>query len=104
MVLVFGLLVPPLPYSVGAGMPFPPQAAKLIRDRLNSGRLPCGVPTRMWAGFGTGQSCDGCDEPIVPAQVEYEFIVGDGRTIRFHLGCAGLWEAERRRRAYLTSF
>jgi hypothetical protein len=46
----------------------------------------------------------GASPPIVPAQVEYEFIVGDGRTIRFHLGCAGLWEAERRRRAYLTSF
>ena len=84
-------------------MPFPPQAAKLIRDRLDSGRLPSVAPIRMWAGFGTGQLCDGCDEPIVPAQVEYEFNAADGCTVRFHLGCAGLWEAERRRRAYLTS-
>jgi len=51
----------------------------------------------MFAGFGTGKLCDGCDTRILPAQVEYEFEATDGRVIRFHLGCAGLWEAYRRR-------
>jgi hypothetical protein len=32
--------------------------------------------------------------------VEYEFEAADRRTVRFHLGYAGLWEAERRRRGW----
>jgi hypothetical protein len=32
--------------------------------------------------------------------MEYEFEAPDGRAIRFHVGCAGLWEAERRRRGW----
>jgi hypothetical protein len=47
------------------------------------------------AGNGTGQPCAGCDLPILPDQVEYEF--GNGHMVRMHLGCAALWEAEHRR-------
>jgi len=50
----------------------------------------------MWAGQGDGHSCAGCDLPILPDQVEYEF--GNGEVFRMHLGCAALWEAERRRK------
>jgi hypothetical protein len=56
----------------------------------------------MYAGYGKGYRCDGCESTILPAQVEYEFEAENGRVIRFHLGCAGLWEAERRRRGWLT--
>jgi hypothetical protein len=83
-------------------MPFPPDAPNLIGERLESGRLPRDAPAKMYAGYGRGYRCDGCDQTILPAQVEYEFE-GDGRTIRFHLGCAGIWEAERRRRGWLKS-
>lgn len=83
-------------------MPFPARAVTLIRERLDAGQLPTTVPPKMWAGFGSGEPCDGCDEPILRAQVGYEFEA-DGRTIRFHQACAGLWEAESRRRGYRRS-
>jgi hypothetical protein len=77
-------------------MPFPSDAPLKIRERLDRGTLPHEPPGKMYAGHGENQLCDGCDEPIGPSQVQYEFDA-DGRTIRFHLGCAGLWEAYRRR-------
>ena len=82
-------------------MPFPPDAAEKIRTRLDQGILPRDAPAKMWVGFGTYRPCSACDEKIFPAQVEYEFVdASDGLNIRFHLGCAGLWEAERRRRGW----
>ena len=78
-------------------MPFPPDAPQKIRQKLSAGLLPRDVAGKMYAGYGSSQPCDGCESPILPAQVEYEFETDDGRRVRFHLGCAGLWEAERRR-------
>ena len=83
-------------------MPFPEHAAQMIRDKLDAGRLPRDVNPRMFAGYGDGQHCDGCETPISAAQVEWEFITPEGQTVRFHLGCAALWEADRRRRGWLT--
>jgi len=57
----------------------------------------------MFAGYGDGQRCDGCEMPISAAQVEWEFIAAQGQTVRFHLGCAALWEADRRRRGWVTT-
>ena len=80
-------------------MPFPADAPGKIRAKVEDGRLPVDLPARMWAGPGSGQPCDGCEQIISRGQVEYEFESGNGRTIRLHLGCASLLEAERRRRA-----
>src|SRR5262249_62298432 len=78
-------------------MPYPLDAPNRIRDKMDAGLLPHDAPpTTMHAHFGMGALCDGCDEPILPAQVQYEFDADDGRVIKFHLGCAGLWEAYRR--------
>jgi hypothetical protein len=44
----------------------------------------------MWGGFG--------GEPILTAEVEYEFKVDDDVTYRFYIACAGLWQAELKRR------
>ncbi|HEU5321147.1 MAG TPA: hypothetical protein VFX28_10115 [Methylomirabilota bacterium] len=81
-------------------MPFPTDAPEKIRDKLDRGVLPREAPGKMYAGFGQGHPCDGCDQPIAPTQVEYELDSSEGRSIRLHLGCAGLWEAERRRRGW----
>jgi len=81
-------------------MPFPPDAPKKIRDKLDSGALPVDAPAKMFAGYGKGLCCDGCETKILPVQVEYELELPDGRTFRLHLGCAGLWEADRRRRGW----
>jgi hypothetical protein len=80
-------------------MPFPSDAPGKIRAKVEDGRLPLELPARMWAGFGSEKPCDGCGEAISRSQVEYEFESRDGCTIRLHLGCASLLEAERRRRS-----
>jgi hypothetical protein len=53
----------------------------------------------MYAGYGDGQPCAGCGEVIDTSQVEWEATYQDGQAYRLHLGCAGLWDVERRRRA-----
>jgi hypothetical protein len=69
----------------------------MIRAKIDAGALPTKIAGKMYAGFGTELACDGCETPILPAQVEHEFEAPDGRTVRFHVGCAGLWEAALRR-------
>ena len=81
-------------------MPFPADAPKMIREKIDAGDLPRDTPEKMYAGFGKGSLCDGCETPILPTQVEYEFEAAGDRVIRFHLGCAGLWEAYRRSRGW----
>jgi hypothetical protein len=70
-----------------------------IRDKLDAGLLPREAPTTMREGNGHGSRCDGCDGLIHPAQVECEMASGD-RVYRLHLGCAGVWDTECRRRGY----
>ena len=72
--------------------------AQRIRDRLDAGALLRIGPKKMWGGFGRRNTCDGCGEPILTTQVEYEYVVDDDVTYRFHIGCADLWESELRRR------
>ena len=82
-------------------MPVPPEAAQNIRRKLDAGLLPREVVGKMFTGFGHNKRCDGCEMVILANQVLHEFDTPDGRIVRFHLGCAGLWEAERRRRGWL---
>jgi hypothetical protein len=50
----------------------------------------------MYAGHGSGATCDACGEQSQPAQAEYELNYPDEhRAFRLHLSCAGLWEAVR---------
>jgi hypothetical protein len=65
---------------------------------MDAGVLPREDRIKRWAGFGSGRLCVVCDEIILPAQVEHELEFEDGRMIQMHLACAGLYEAERRRR------
>src|SRR5262245_51956142 len=67
--------------------------AQQIRDKLDAGLLPRVLPEKVFTRNGTGDPCAGCSQPIFPAQVEYEF-----ETHRLHAGCAGMWQAELRRR------
>ena len=77
-------------------------AAEMIRIKLDNGMLPKDAPPKLWAGTGSGKACSACEELIAPAQHEYELQYDDARaSIRFHLRCHGLWEAERRRRGDL---
>jgi hypothetical protein len=72
--------------------------AARISAKFDLGDLPRISPKKMWASFGNNAICDGCGNPILKADIEYEFNLGDKQTCRFHIRCAGLWQAELQRR------
>jgi hypothetical protein len=88
-------------------MPYEPglreRVRTTIRVKLDAGALPLVRPPKMYARYGSGEKCDGCGDTLHPAQVEYEMAYKDGRAFRLHLGCAGLWEAELRRRGVMDN-
>ena len=69
---------------------------QLIQHRLREHRLPRGRAVGIRETHGNGQPCDACDEPIdskqraVLAMVSLEWM-----SVRFHVDCYTLWEAER---------
>ena len=75
----------------------PPRMVEIIRDKFDAGLLPWRELAKTWAGPGRGQPCSAWNAPVLPTQTEYEFD-GAGPAYSFHVGCYGLWEAERRRR------
>jgi len=72
-------------------MPSSPDAAEKIREKRAAGTLP-DAGAIAFTGFGTGQICDGCDTPILPAEMEYAVEARDRRTFRFHVRCVLLWQ------------
>lgn len=68
------------------------------RALISEGRLPCGQPTRMWGGNGTGeQTCSLCERVITRDEVEYEIEHNPGenaRLTRFHFLCHAAWQLE----------
>jgi hypothetical protein len=71
---------------------------RLIRSKLNDGRLPVyGIP-RVWVGR-RADKCVGCDHAITMEQVAMAGIAlgeGGGIPIILHVACFQVWEAERR--------
>ena len=72
--------------------------ADRIRAKFDAGHLPPIRPREMWGRFGDGDSCDACGNPLLTTDVEYDFNLGGKCTCRFHISCAGKWQAELRRR------
>jgi hypothetical protein len=68
-----------------------------IRKKFDVGALPREHPKTVSGGYGMGDACNGCGEPILRAQGVYEFDVAT-QTYRLHSGCYGLWEGELIRR------
>ena len=66
-------------------------ASERITDKLWRGILPADEPVKTFGGSGSGLKCDGWDEPILQSEPELEVDMPDGRTLRFHVACAGLW-------------
>jgi hypothetical protein len=67
------------------------EAGRRITDKLWRGFLPADEPVKTFGGSGSGLKCDGCDEPILRSVPELESDMPDGRTLRFHVACDGLW-------------
>ena len=80
--------------------------AEQIRNKLDAGLLPRVLPEKIGTGYGHGDPCDGCGQPIHPAQVEYEFRLRPDfeELVRLHIGCLGIWLAELRRHGIVTHF
>src|SRR6266436_5585673 len=67
----------------------------IIERKLAAGVLPDRPPVKYWAGFGVGQPCDGCDEPILDTQVEYEVAFDAFPTVRLHAVSAESYKGKR---------
>jgi hypothetical protein len=64
-----------------------------IMDKLLQGTLPAADPLTLAGGYGTGLLCDGCDVAITSNEQEQTVAMPNGRTLRFHVPCHGLWRA-----------
>src|SRR5215469_5801598 len=66
-----------------------------VIQRLEDGRLPVVLPTRINAAYGTRMPCDLCDRPIAANEVEYEVTdPGSGKRLHFHIACHYAWRRE----------
>jgi hypothetical protein len=72
---------------------------RLIRGKLQNGRLPhAGVP-RIWSSPSDGETCDACDTVLAKDQVLMEGVTLDlarSHILQLHVGCFQVWEHERR--------
>lgn len=69
----------------------------IVRTLLASGALWPICGRVQWAGYGTGQACCVCGQPVSGSQVEYE--VEDGSSSRLtgcHFACFVVWYEESR--------
>jgi len=74
-----------------------------VRQLIDNGRLPAVIPKRILAGYGAGDLCTACGQPITNTQVVYD-IEDDrchGRPI-FHMRCHALLQLECAMRAELN--
>jgi hypothetical protein len=71
-----------------------------IRERIESGELPCDGQHRIWAGKGGDHVCVVCREAIPATENEYEVMYpGPGGAVQarhFHFRCLHEWLAECR--------
>jgi hypothetical protein len=69
----------------------------VVRRKFYDGALPTNPPAdKIYAGYGSGATCDACGDPIQPTRVEYALNYPDeARTFRLYLDCADLWDAAR---------
>lgn len=67
------------------------------RERLASGALPRVQSDSIWGGYGRGNVCSLCGEPIRSTEVEFEVperAEGANTALRFHIPCHEVWQLE----------
>ena len=70
---------------------------RTAREGLASGRLPRVHSQCIWGGYGRGDVCSLCGEPIRSSEVEFEVAEhadGTGTALRFHITCHAIWQGE----------
>ena len=63
----------------------------IIRRKLRGGRLPRVWPLILSADSGSGETCDACDKPLLPAQMMMT-LRGRDPFVRLHADCFLLWD------------
>ena len=66
-----------------------------VLTKLLTGALPREEPVKVRVGYGRDEPCMACGAPILPSQTMYELQMPDETRVPMHLGCHGLWLAER---------
>jgi hypothetical protein len=72
---------------------------RVIRRKLQSGRLPYDGIRTVWSTPSDGETCDACDTVLTRNQLLMEAVLlGLGkRSIRMHVRCFQIWDFEKRR-------
>lgn len=66
-----------------------------VLSKLTVRKLPTVPLSRVWVGEGTGATCDVCERPIAPGEVEYEVNIKRVSVLHFHRECFVVWDRER---------
>ena len=71
---------------------------RTARESLASGRLPRIHSQCIWGGYGRGDRCSLCGEPIRSSEVEFEVPEREDGTgmpsLKFHITCHAVWQLE----------
>jgi hypothetical protein len=81
---------------------------RTARERLASGRLPRRQSHCIWGGYGSGDVCSLCGEPIRSTEVEFEVpepeddrqrdghshAASAAAALKFHITCHAVWQFE----------
>ena len=80
---------------------------RTARECLASGRLPRWHSQYIWGGYGRGDVCSLCGEPIRSTEVEFEVpepedggqrdghrTAAPAAALKFHITCHTVWELE----------
>ena len=67
---------------------------RLILSKIADGVLPSVRVEKVWAGYGTGHPCYGCDQPIDGTDVETEINLAGALLLRLHQRCFAIWQQE----------
>jgi hypothetical protein len=70
---------------------------RTARESLASGRLPRMSSHCIWGGYGRGDVCSLCGEPIRSNEVEFELPElpdHPGNAFKFHITCHAAWQIE----------
>ena len=65
-----------------------------VQQRIAGGRLPLLRPDHIHAGYGSGDICCACDQPIDQSKIEYEVVSAGGQKLTFHFACYVIWQRE----------
>jgi hypothetical protein len=71
---------------------------RLIRRKLEDGRLPHDGLKRFWSSPSDGETCDACDTVLAKDQMLMEGMGLDlgRRPLQLHVRCFQMWDHERR--------